>query len=106
MPPKLPIYCEDVEALAPYRLSLYRGGKVEPEQAFGQVLRELRKQKGLSQEQLALEADLQRNYVSLLERGLNSASLKTIFKLCPVLGVSASELIGRVETRSVRRVRG
>ena len=49
---------------------------MEPEVAYGKVLRALRKQAGYSQEQLALDADLQRNYISLLERGANSASIK------------------------------
>ena len=70
---------------------------MEPEVAFGKVLRALRKQAGLSQEQLALDADVQRNYVSLLERGLNSASIKTIFKLSEALHVSPSDLLVQVE---------
>ncbi|MBX3700302.1 MAG: helix-turn-helix transcriptional regulator [Dokdonella sp.] len=70
---------------------------MEPEEAFGRVLRELRLARQLSQEALAFEADLQRNYVSLLERGQNSASLKTLFKLAPVLGVSVSNLLVQVE---------
>lgn len=71
---------------------------MEPEVAFGIVLRELRKRCGLSQETLAHESGLERNYISLLELGRNSASIKTIFKLTPVLGVSASEFMGQVET--------
>jgi transcriptional regulator with XRE-family HTH domain len=71
---------------------------VEPEQAFGAVLRRLRLQKGLSQEGLALEAGLQRNYISLLERGLNSASLKTLFKLSAVLGTRVSDMLVEVES--------
>lgn len=70
---------------------------MEPEAAFGRVLRELRKQAGLSQEQLAFSADLQRNYISLLERGLNSASLKTIFKLADVLQVAPSKMLEQAE---------
>lgn len=70
---------------------------MEPEVAFGLVLRALRKQAGLSQEQLALNADLQRNYISLLERGLNSASIKTLFKLASVLQVSPSQLLEQAE---------
>jgi len=70
---------------------------LEPEEAFGRVLRELRLARQLSQEALAFEADLQRNYISLLERGQNSASLKTLFKLAPVLGVPVSTLLIRVE---------
>lgn len=70
---------------------------MEPEVAFGKVLRTLRKQAALSQEQLALDADLQRNYISLLERGLNSASIKTIFKLTKVLRVTPSQMLEQVE---------
>jgi transcriptional regulator with XRE-family HTH domain len=70
---------------------------VEPEVAFGIVLRELRKQRELSQEVLAHESGLERNYISLLELGRNSASIKTLFKLTPVLGVSVSEFMGQVE---------
>ena len=70
---------------------------MEPEVAFGIVLRELRKQRELSQELLAHESGLERNYISLLELGRNSASIKTIFKLTPVLGVSASEFMRQVE---------
>jgi transcriptional regulator with XRE-family HTH domain len=51
---------------------------LEPEVAFGQVLRGLRKRQGLSQEKLAQEAGVERNYVSLLELGRNSASIKTV----------------------------
>jgi len=73
---------------------------VEPEIAFGQVLRELRKRRDLSQEALALESGMERNYVSLLELGRNSASVKTIFKLAPALGISIAEFMAMVETRA------
>jgi len=51
----------------------------------------------MSQEELAFEADLQRNYISLLERGQNSPSIKTLFKLAPVLKSSPSEMLLLVE---------
>jgi transcriptional regulator with XRE-family HTH domain len=70
---------------------------LEPEIAFGIVLRKLRKGRGLSQEKLAFETGIERNYISLLELGRNSASVKTIFKLAPVLGVTVSEFMGLVE---------
>jgi transcriptional regulator with XRE-family HTH domain len=73
---------------------------LEPEVAFGQVLRELRKGRDLSQEVLALESGLERNYVSLLELGRNSASVRTIFKLAPALGISVAEFMAMVETRT------
>ena len=70
---------------------------MEPEVAFGKVLRTLRENAGYSQEQLALDADLQRNYVSLLERGMNSASIKTLYKLASVLKVSPGKMLDQVD---------
>jgi transcriptional regulator with XRE-family HTH domain len=73
--------------------------QLEPEVAFGIVLRELRKQRNLSQEALAHDADVERNYISLLELGRNSASIKMIFKLAPALGITVSELMTMVEAK-------
>lgn len=61
------------------------------------MLRHARKERGLSQEALALQAGVERNYVSLLERGHNSASVRMLFKLCDVLSLRPSELLRRVE---------
>ncbi len=72
---------------------------MEPEEAFGIVLREQRKQRDLSQESLAHEAGVERNYVSLLELGRNSASLKMIFKLTAALGISVAEFMTLVEDK-------
>ena len=73
---------------------------MEPEIAFGLVLKELRKQQGLSQEKLAQEAGIERNYISLLERGCNSASVKKIFCLAEALQISVSEFMRLVETKA------
>jgi len=54
----------------------------------------------LSQEGLAFEAEMDRNYLSLLELGRNSASIKTIFKLAPALGVSVADFMAKVETEA------
>lgn len=70
---------------------------MEPEIAFGIVLRNLRKERGLSQETLAFETGIERNYISLLELGRNSASIKMIFKLAPALGMPVSEFMLLVE---------
>ena len=63
--------------------------------AFGRVLRELRRQKGLSQEQLASLGDFDRTYPSLLERGLRTPTLTVVFRLAEVLGVSAATLVAK-----------
>ncbi|RDE82063.1 XRE family transcriptional regulator [Haemophilus parahaemolyticus] len=65
--------------------------------AFGKAVRQLRKERKLSQEQLGFEADLQRIYVSKLELGQQQPSLMTIFKLANGLQCSASELIQHTE---------
>ena len=72
---------------------------MNPEVAFGDVLRELRRERDLSQEALALASELERNFISLLELGRNSPSLRTLFKLCGVLGIAPSEFLRRVEIR-------
>ncbi len=64
---------------------------------FGIVLRRVRKEANLSQEGLALEADLQRNYISLIELGTNQPTITTIFKLAKALKIKPNELIGLVE---------
>ena len=67
------------------------------EKAFGLALREIRKEKGVSQEKLALEAGCDRTYVSLVERGLNSPTIRTVVKIARILGVPASEVVARME---------
>lgn len=69
------------------------------EQAFGTVLRELRGRRGLSQEALSFACARHRTYVSLLERGKNSPSLRTIFLLADALDVTAAEIVALVQQR-------
>jgi transcriptional regulator with XRE-family HTH domain len=71
--------------------------KIQPSEAFGQVLRALRLERGLSQEALALEAGIQRNYVSLIERGINQPTITIIFNLAEALEMQPSQLIELVE---------
>jgi transcriptional regulator with XRE-family HTH domain len=74
--------------------------KIQPSEAFGQVLRALRLERGLSQEALALEAGIQRNYVSLIERGINQPTITTIFKLASALDERPSALVALVEKKT------
>lgn len=72
---------------------------MEPEQAVGEVLRALRRQKGLSQEALAHAAEMERNYVSLIELGRHSPSIRVVWKLCSVLSLTPSAFLAAVEAR-------
>jgi transcriptional regulator with XRE-family HTH domain len=65
--------------------------------AFGKVLRVLRKQKQYTQESLAFESGLDRTYVSLLELGRRSPTLDTMMALCEPLDVSLSVLCTYIE---------
>lgn len=64
-------------------------------QIFAENLRRLRTEKGMSQEALADQAEIDRTYVSALERQVYSASLDTIEKLAKALGVAAHELVAK-----------
>lgn len=66
---------------------------------FGLVLRDLRQEAGLTQEQLGFESDLRRTFISVLELGQQQPTLTTILKLAPALGVSASDMVRLVESR-------
>lgn len=72
---------------------------MDPAIAYGQVLRVLRKEAGMSQEQLAFAAGIERNFVSLIERGINQPTVRVIFKLASALQVSPSKMIGLVEEK-------
>ena len=63
------------------------------------ALRELRKQKCLTQEKLGFEAGLDRTYISVLELGQRSPTLDTLFSLCEVLDVSLVDLAARTQAR-------
>jgi transcriptional regulator with XRE-family HTH domain len=60
---------------------------------LGNRVRELRKAQRLSQEALALEAGVDRTYVSQIERGIANSSLLALFKLSRVLKVSITDLL-------------
>jgi transcriptional regulator with XRE-family HTH domain len=64
---------------------------------FGQVLREQRISRDLSQEELALAADVDRTFVSQMERGIRQPTITTLIKLAGALGIQPSTLIIRME---------
>ena len=64
--------------------------------AFGKVLRRLREEAGLTQEQLGFEAELRRTYVSILELGQQQPSLTTILKIAVALKCSPGKLLDLV----------
>lgn len=62
-------------------------------EVFAANLRRLRHARGLSQDELAYEAEVSRSYVAQLERGTFNASLRIIAKLATALNVEPAELL-------------
>ena len=60
---------------------------------FGRKVRETRKEKGLSQEELAHKADLHRTYIGMIERAEKNITLLNIEKIAIALDVSVSYLL-------------
>jgi transcriptional regulator with XRE-family HTH domain len=74
------------------------------EKTFGVILRDLRKERGLSQGTLAVQSGYHATYIGQMERGQKSPSLRTIMNLAGALGTPGSEMLRRVEARLGRTV--
>jgi transcriptional regulator with XRE-family HTH domain len=70
-------------------------------EVFATNLRRLRHAKGLSQDNLAYEAEVSRSYLSQLEKGAFYASLKIVDKLAKVLDVEPAELLKSPQKRKI-----
>lgn len=68
-------------------------------EVFARNLRGLRQARGLSQEELAHRAGIDRTYVSSLERCVYSASIDVVDQLAQVLNVEAAELLEKSKAR-------
>lgn len=70
---------------------------MKSEEIFGQVLKTIRKKNKMSQEKLAFESNLDRTYISMLERGIHQPTLNSLLALAEALNMKASELVRLVE---------
>lgn len=68
---------------------------MEIREVFAKNLKAARRAKGLSQEELAYRANIDRTYVGSLERCIYSASIDVVERLATVLEVEASDLLKR-----------
>jgi transcriptional regulator with XRE-family HTH domain len=78
---------------------------VQEAQLFGRRLRELRKERGLTQEALAESADLSGNYISDLELGLKVPSLTILVRLSQALDVATPDLLTDFTRQAVKRMK-
>lgn len=65
---------------------------------FGEVVRRAREGQSTSQEKLAESAEIDRTYVSMIERGKRNPTLEIANRLAEALEVKLSELIRRAES--------
>ncbi|QUL80264.1 XRE family transcriptional regulator [Brevibacterium sp. SMBL_HHYL_HB1] len=72
----------------------------EHAQRVGRTIRQLRNSQGLSLRDVAADSGLSTGFLSLVERGLNSPSLTTLFSIADSLGVTAADLIGETPKKS------
>lgn len=64
---------------------------------FGERVREIRKKKGLSQEELSFKADLHRTYIGMIERAEKNITLVNIEKIANALEISINDLFNEKE---------
>jgi transcriptional regulator with XRE-family HTH domain len=69
----------------------------EPQHALGQAIRQLRTEQGMSQEELAAEADLHPTWISHLESGRGNPAWGTVRRISSALDVRVSELAALAE---------
>ena len=81
---------------------------MEIREVLARNLRKLRQAQGLSQEELAHRAEIDRTYISALERSVYAAGIDVVDRLARALGVEAADLLRRPripgsDTKSRRR---
>lgn len=70
---------------------------MEPATGFGKAIRARRLAAGMTQEKLALEAGLERVFISWMENGHKQATFQTMLKLARALDCSAADLVSEAE---------
>lgn len=63
---------------------------------FGQIIKDLRLQRGWNLQQFARASQMTANYLGLLERGMNLPSISCVINLAFVLGVDPAELVRHI----------
>lgn len=64
-------------------------------QAVGEAIRALRQESGISQERLALLAEVDRSYVGRIERGENNIAVLTLVRIAAALSITVADLMAR-----------
>ncbi|WP_209502831.1 helix-turn-helix domain-containing protein [Variovorax paradoxus] len=63
--------------------------------SLGQAVRNARKARGISQEQLALASQVERSYMSSIERGMQNVGVMTLVRISATLGLTVADLMAQ-----------
>ena len=63
----------------------------------GKAIRDLRKEKGISQDVLSGFAGIARTHLTMIENGTKQANFETLWKIALALDIRPSELVARIE---------
>lgn len=64
---------------------------------FGELIKQIRKEKGISQEELGFRSNVHRTYIGMIERGEKNITLENIEKIAKGLGVSMKLIFEQLE---------
>lgn len=73
-------------------------------ETLGYLIRQHRVAIGISQEELGLRSNLDRTYISGLERGVRNPSVTALVKVAKGLGISVSDLLDGLEEGTAKRI--
>ncbi|GAB2467295.1 helix-turn-helix transcriptional regulator [Comamonas humi] len=65
--------------------------------ALGAAIRQVRLEKKISQEELAHRSEIDRSYMSSIERGQQNPGIASVLRIAEALEMSAAELLGRAQ---------
>lgn len=68
------------------------------QKAFGERVRKLRLERGLSQEKFAFKIGIHRTYIGMVERAERNVTLSTVYKIAQALDMTISELLSNIES--------
>lgn len=69
------------------------------QQDFGRIIKELRKDNGISQEKFALSIGMDRTYYASVESGKRNISIQNLKKISDGLGISLSTIFKMIESK-------
>jgi len=72
---------------------------------LGDLIRKVRLDAGLTQEQLALRANVDRSYLSEIERNVRHPTVQMLIKICRATNSSAAEIVRQLESAPARKLR-